>query len=675
MFIRMRITGLLIPIILVGIAVSVAHAGPRDNPPPLAGWTHTRDLNDDSPQKHGIILEGVDVARSSPVVGEIDGNAANGLEAAVGGKDGMLYVYGSTGKLLWKKNALPEPACSPVNDSNLRSGPTIADLTGDGTFEVLIGYGGTSSSDCDGGVAAYRGSDGSLIWRFSTEDWARDNDHYSDRLGYGVISTPAAADTDGDGTMEIGFGSLDHHIFLLNADGSVRWYYNAADSIWSSAAFVNVDADEALEMVIGSDIRGTKSLGTEDGGYVYAFDTQPVSGRVDFQDPDNDIIVWQTAFDQAIYSSPAIGDVLPDNPGDEVVIGASCFYPTDSDDKRGKWIKILSLTTGTVLQTLNAPSCVQSSAALGDIDDDGLLEIVTIANGRGSPAVKPTFPSRIVAWDPTNPTRKWQFAPGDPNSGSNDTYGGDLQSPVIADLDGNGSLEVIYANFWSVGVLNGKDGTPLTCQDPDCGDQLSLFAWKTVKATPAVGDVDKDGDLEVFMGGGHVWNSDQGMFYAWTDFAGLLNSPAGSQPAYATPWAMFRGDAQRTGVFATIESRTLQASLTTIGSLLMPSGPYQSRSYDVTIGADDGELLNWTVLAEDDPQNIVQLDRTAGSSDEPLTVTISVPSGLAPGSYTASVQIGEQTTAIQQQTEPLTITINAVVVTQIETTFLPVIQR
>jgi hypothetical protein len=55
-------------------------------------------------------------------------------------------------------------------------------------------------------------------------------------------------------------------------------------------------------------------------------------------------------------------------------------------------------------------------------------------------------------------------------------------------------------------------------------------------ASPAVGDVDGDGDAEVVTGGHNPDNPDQGMIFAWTGHA------MGEQP-----WPMFHRDAQHTG--------------------------------------------------------------------------------------------------------------------------------
>lgn len=594
-------------LVLVGcLAASSAFAGSNDNPPPLPGWTHSPAFSNDSPQRHGILLEGNDIIRGSPVIGELSAGSA-GLEVAVGGSDGRVYVYAANGSRLW--SAKVPTGCSLAEQIN--SAPAIGQLYGDGVGYLVVSYGTINGTACDGGVIAYRGSDGAENWRYSLKTKT------PSRPLHGVISSPALADTDGDGRMEVGFGGFDHFVHILNADGTDRVRFDARDTIWSSPAFVNIDGDAQLEMVIGTDISGGAS---EQGGYVYAFDTDAAaSGK----------FIWRTFFDQVIYSSPAIGDVLPANAGAEIVVGTGCSFPVGQDNKRGKYIKILRLSDGAVLQTLNAEVCVQSSPALGDIDDDGILEVVATLSGDKS--IGGSGSSHLVAWDATNPSPKWSIIPRNVD-GANDQFGGDLQSPVIADLDGNGSLEVAVANVWSVGVYAGKTGAALTCQSNGCGTQTSLFAWFSLKSTPAVGDINQDGQLDLVIGGSHFHQRGRGLLYAWTGFAGKINSLAGTQQANITAWPMFRNNAQHTGVYSFV-ARKLQASPSSISTLSLLGAP---RTIPVSISFTDGSAISWTAT-ETDAQNIIALSPASGSGTTKLQVTVD-PSAT-PGTYTASIRV------------------------------------
>ncbi|HMQ32328.1 MAG TPA: VCBS repeat-containing protein [Chloroflexaceae bacterium] len=621
---------LIVALAVVALAQPVA-AGYKDQPPPQPGWTHPDRYRDDTSGQHGIKLAGGPILRGSPVIAEVDGNAGNGREVVVGGVDGRVYAYRANGTLLWEKR-VPDAGCSSF--SHINSRPTVGPLMGGSTPYVLVGYGPIEPTNraCDGGVVVFRGPDGQQAWNFSLQAFESQTPEPPEQL-HAVIGAPAIADTDGDGRMEVAFGGLDRNVYLLNGDGSVRWYYHAADTVFATPLFLNVDGDPQLELIVATDITANPNLRppTQNGGFLHAFETAPRSpARIPFQTG----FIWRTFFDQALYSSPLAADLLPNSAGLEVAIGSGCYFGNAPDTfgttNLGRWVKIVNPATGAVLQTLNAPGCVQSSPAAGDIDGDGRLEIVaTVMGAYDFAANRALAPGRIVAWDPESPSPKWERAPGDPNSGSNDWSGGDLQSPVIADLDGNGSLEVLAANFWSVHVLRGDTGAPLTCQGPGCGSQLALFAWGTLKSTPAVGDLDGDGDLEVVIGGTNTpFDASRGLLYAWTNFAGRLGSPQGNQQAYSAPWPQ---------LVRTPEGRALlaQPGLTaTVRELRVIAESGETREYRILIGSADGSGISPSASVGGANRDIV----SASVSGRTLTLGVSA-AGKGGGTYTAMVNL------------------------------------
>ena len=617
---RSKATSIILFIALIGLSIPITRADGYDNPPPVPGFTHTPFAGDDN--GIGELLSGNSVVRSSPVIAEVDSNRANHLEVVVGSGDGTLYVYKSDGTLHWQTNVMPS-ACTPrAGDNRLNSSPAVGYLDGpQGDPFVVVGYGTIQESNCDGGIVAYNGRTGALRWRFSLHAW-RASQGYPIEALYGVVSSPALADTDGDGKLEIGIGGLDRNVYLLNADGTPRWYYHAADTVWSSPAFANIDPDPALEMLIGTDISPDPAASFFlSGGYVYAFDTQP---RTPLRIEYGHGFIWQKFYDQAFYSSPVIANVLPGNPGSELMIGASC-----SADGGGKWIKILRLSDGLELQTLNAPECIQSSVAVGDLDDDGQLEVVAISMGVDRAV---DIPSRVMMWNPTNPDPAWTTIPRSHNGGNNDPYGSDLQSPVVAHLDGNGSLEVAVANFWSVVILNGKTGQQLTYPN-NSRAETSLATGGTVKSTPAVGDINQDGQLDLFIGGEHVHAPGRGLLYGWTRFGGPsnpINSPAGSQEPGSAPWPMFRGNPEHTGV---LFGREILATIQAISILSERGAP---QTVEISFSFNNSSLITWSV-SEADPQNILTLSPKTGTGSTPLQVMIDPPSTL--GTYTASITV------------------------------------
>lgn len=661
-------------LLLIALALPLTvGANYANQPDPIPGWTHDPRLPDDTPQQHGIFLAGNQVTRSSPKIADIDGNPDNGQEVAVASNDGTLYVYGANGTQLWATNVLPAPCGAALgNTAKINTAVTVARIFGNSQPpHVLVPYGlPTGPDDCDGGIAVYNGTNGQLVWRFSTRQYLNSIGIREDL--YGVTTTPAVADTDGDGTMEIAFGSLDRHIYLLNADGSVRWLYHTADTAQSSPVFYNINDTPALELIAGADISGNDELQTPNGGFLYAFDTASLNGRyVEFDSPKFGIandspVIWRHTFtDQAIFSSPAIGNVLPSNPGPEIVIGSGCFFPAGSSDKLGKWVKLFDLA-GNELQTLNADDCTQSSPALGDLDDDGVLEVVIVT--RGDPPDTGNDFSRVQAWNGEDPTPIWTTTPTDPNSGNNDPSGGDRQSPVIADIDGNGSLEVLVSNFWSVHVLQGNNGTPLTCQNPQCGGQPSLFAWGTLKATPAVGDVNNDGMLDVVIGGENApYLPGRGVLYGWTNLDAVIDSPPGNQPAYSVPWGQFRRNGESN---ATID--VLRAVPNSLGALIALVGPGTSQQLRVQLSSD------WTVVSVNDPLELVQLNSRSGTATQPLVVTVQtyggIYGGITPGTKTATIVVGSASNPNDTDSQ-ITIPITITVVNEVQQVFVPAVLR
>lgn len=485
------------------------------------------------PGYENAALGGAGPGYSSPAIADIDGNAANGKEVTVGLADGRVVATKADGSTLWSVT-LPSASCS--GGTKIFSSPAVGNLFGNGVPYVVIGYGNLESRACDGGVVAIRGSDGQLAWKFSIKDFAKKNKFFAFRNT--VFSTPALADTDHDGKLEIGFGGFDRSVYLLNANGSVRWYYQAADTVWSSPAFADVDGDGRLEMIIGTDISQNLKLkpATPNGGFVYALKTKSRKGKmIRFQDPT--AFVWRATFDQVIYSSPVVAELIPENPGQEVVVGSGCFFPQNSNNKNGKWFKVLSLKTGALLRTLPISACSPSSAAVDDLDGDGLNEVVVTASGSAS--IGGDGSAKVIAFNPRSSEQIWSVVP-EPG-GNNDSLGGHFNSPIIADLDGNGTSEVIANNSRGVVIIDGQSGSVLSCQNRSCHNEVELLTNDILRNTPAVDDLNGDGELDLVVASK---GSGGAKIFAWTDFNGLLGSATKtSNPRMG--WPMARGDATR----------------------------------------------------------------------------------------------------------------------------------
>ena len=85
---------------------------------------------------------------------------------------------------------------------------------------------------------------------------------------------------------------------------------------------------------------------------------------------------------------------------------------------------------------------------------------------------------------------------------------------VLADLDGNGDFEIIAGGMDQYLYVWNHDGTPfdgfpVLLQDNEEPDPVS----ERIMATPAVGDVDNDGELEIIVGTGEVYNELESRLY------------------------------------------------------------------------------------------------------------------------------------------------------------------
>jgi len=302
-----------------------------------------------------------------------------------------------------------------------------------------------------------------------------------------IHTFPAVADVNGDGLLEVVFGSDDQHIYALRgSDGVVAWSFETDGPVRSSPVACDINGDGVMEVVAGSD-----------DSNVYALNG--VDGRV----------VWETRCEGPVRSAPAIADIDCDGLLEIVVTGQdSSVYAMDGRTGELIW---QSSHRGSRSRAL-----VQSAPCLVDLDGDGKMEIVTgsasghilIFNPDGSLRLKrdfeaPSFNASVAAGDANGDGRIEIVACSDNGCvymvGSD---GGGLWSrvvgtairspPALADVDGDGRMEILVYVSQEIGT-DGK----LACLDAE-----GNIMWeKVVKGqgfwSPIPTDVDHDGGLEV----------------------------------------------------------------------------------------------------------------------------------------------------------------------------------
>jgi hypothetical protein len=303
--------------------------------------------------------------------------------------------------------------------------------------------------------------------------------------------------------------------------------------------FLDINNNNKPELIVATDISANKKIRpvTSDGGYLYAFRTEAVSSKskkINFRDIKKSL--WRNEVDQVLYSSPVAADVMSSNLGPEIIIASGCFFPQNSSEKRGRWIKIFDEQSGNLLRTLETPACSSGSPAVADLDGDGTAEIIAFVQGAEHNGGLGS--STLIAWNAESGEELWRNIP---RSGSrNDEIAGEYNTPVIGDLDGNGSLEIVVNNGNGLVIVDSLSGITLSCEEKVCEDKPSLLFSSTSNSSPTIADINLDGQLELIAGAGNG-------VHVWSGFQGSLNSSSSSLPTYSAPWPTWRGNAQRTG--------------------------------------------------------------------------------------------------------------------------------
>ncbi|MCB9777728.1 MAG: VCBS repeat-containing protein [Alphaproteobacteria bacterium] len=178
------------------------------------------------------------------------------------------------------------------------------------------------------------------------------------------------------------------------------------------------------------------------------------------------------------------GDVDEDDPVDICVVTTTSSSGTEhlhgvlrllaSDGSVEHWSVEALTWDGELWEMLRAGSC-----ALGDIDVDGLPDVVTGARTRDGEQA-------VAAFDHTGALMWMQRVDA---AGSIDIHG----APALADLEGDGEVEVI----WGATILAGADGAVLGAGDGPLGSTV-LVGQTGPKSFPV--DLDGDGVMEVIAG-------------------------------------------------------------------------------------------------------------------------------------------------------------------------------
>jgi outer membrane protein assembly factor BamB len=357
----------------------------------------------------------------------------------------------------------PELLFSMTGADNAVTVRSVADVTGDGRDEVLVGIdeSGTDNLFClDGGS---RGT-ATVVWSLETTDGVSGGSPSSEEALFAV------SDQNADGSQNLLFGTAwgGRTAYDIDSDdGEILWRfdtYDSADSGWvySLAEMSDVDGDGITESVFGTG---------SDSNSVYMIDGASLG--------DPAAVAWRYAALDAVGSVRNLGDA--DGDGDDDVLAAVW--------DNGQQVVALSggtsLPEGDELWTYAVGTTPFSLGIVPDLNADGVQEaLVAVWAGDGSAA------------------RCLDGATGGEIWASTTIGGFGMVVSPIADLTGDSIPEVVVGSWENaVSVLDGGDGSEV---------------WKTFVGTTNGGDVwtaraiaDLDGDsLEDVIAGsfdGHVY--------------------------------------------------------------------------------------------------------------------------------------------------------------------------
>lgn len=611
-------------------------------------------------------LPGGVIEHSSPTLADLDGDdipevivgttAQNGAQGNARNRPTVLVVLRGDGSILWSK-----PVDAPIN-----SAPAVGDINRDGQPEIVISTGGDVGDRNHTGSVITFDPNGNQLWRFNSLDHAP-----KDGYGDGFFASPTLCDVDGDYNLEIAIGGWDQRIYLLDHNGAPIWnnlnlapgvpsgpgYYNA-DSVWSTAACADLNDDGFMEIIVGADMTGGGILpdGThsEDGGFLYVFDK-------------NGQALVRRHISEAVYSSPAVADLNLDGKL-EIVVGTSWFWWNQKGRQSQSYVYAFdtsnlfsNLSYANPAKLPDLPGWPQqttypgfSSPAVADLDGDKDLEIVI---GSGHPFIQnDPIPGsgQIHAWHHTG-----QLVAGWPVSPKNDIHWDSaiFASPVVADIDADGQVEVLIAMVWDIQVYNANG----------VFQQLLKTNWTTV-SSPAVGDTDGDGKMDIWIGSGNALG-DQSSGHLWR-----FENTAASLGAQ--PWPTFHRDAANTGYYAHPQTAKAVLGATSIFVLESTADGISEQVESTLTLSNQGDLpYDWEITNQPEVVTVTPISGTvAGHDSVALHIAIDA-SDLTTGTHAlGAIDIAATSEGEALPGSPFSIPVT-VYVGPVESLYLPVVRR
>jgi hypothetical protein len=443
---------------------------------------------------------------SSPVLADLTGDGK--LEIIVGTNNGYIVVVRHNGTLLWQRDVAPFFGMA-AGTQQITSSPAVGDIDNNGNLDIVVGAGSTLPNVCThGGVIA--------LDRFGNvkSGWPQlAVDQNQNGCRDTVFSTPALGDISRDGTLEVVAGGFDKRLYAWRHNGQLlpgfpvdshhakrfpTWGLNGrlTDTIWSSPALADLNGDGHLDIIIGTDEGNFDArYGGDSGGWSCPYALPPgwapgyCGGALYAVDRLGRLLPgFPRYFLEIIQSTPIVADVTGDG-RPEIFVGTGTFYHDNSPDRPTYGFRMIGLdSNGNDLPGWAGGKVVGStlpaSPSLGDITGNGQPEVVVAG-----------MDGKLYAWQTGGQTVAG--FPMTPRTQIGTTTSFNVGAGfVMADYTGDGRMEIIFNQAWTVTVVNGS-GQQLTTTNFPSDPRPLYFAEGTLMNTPAVGDLNGNGKLEL----------------------------------------------------------------------------------------------------------------------------------------------------------------------------------
>ncbi len=350
------------------------------------------------------------------------------------------------------------------------SGATVADLDNDGRLEII--FGGTD------GYLYCLDDQGNLKWRTLVSP------------GQSVPFTPQVADVNGSGRMSVVVSTNAPSVVRLNSTGAIVWTYNSPSVLFTTPTLVDVNGDGVLDALVGGNSKNIVAINGRDGTLLRTYLVSVAGYTATIADVNGDgrpeILV--DGDDKNVHAFALSGTQLwaASAPGGSFLEGSIAFGDVTGDgfpevvtgDAGNNGIEFaLWASNGTAVWSTSLPSYREGGQTIADLGETGMWNVlVGVTSG-------PLYTLRGA-----DGSSIWSDAAGTTQAGT----------PVVAHLDKGSTGQILFIEGSSVEVLTaaGLLEHSWTISAPN----LNLRSTTQFPMTsPALADLTGNGTLEILV--------------------------------------------------------------------------------------------------------------------------------------------------------------------------------